>query len=120
MDATHRDTDQRVWRGDAGYYRERLRLARSYGSLLEMTCHSYVDALERNPLLGMRNFAVYLSTVYSDVSFDDAMRDMTQKIGNWIDEGIVQLNDELLHLVETEELVLPFIDLGRNHLTLCP
>jgi hypothetical protein len=97
-----------VWRGDADYYRRRLASAFTYDVILEMTCHSYVMALEHSPLLNLRNHASYLSTVFADVSFDQARRDMSRLIGEWLSEGFVMIPDEILVLAEAGHISLPF------------
>ncbi len=97
-----------IWRGDADFYRRRLASAFTYDIILEMTAHSYVLALESNPLFDMRGHASYLSSVFRDVSIDQARSDMARVIGEWYREGYVMLSDEILLLAEAGHLALPF------------
>jgi hypothetical protein len=97
-----------VWRGDADYYRRRLAASFTYETVLEMTCHSYVTALEGSPLLDTRNHATYLATVFADVSIEQARADMSRMIGEWMREGYVIIPDETLILAEAGHLSLPF------------
>lgn len=96
-----------VWRGDAEYYRSRLRQEYTYDRLLDLTCYDYVGALSRNPLLPMTRFADYLSSIWR-VSPDAAVADMSRKISGWIEEGLAVLPDEVQALAEQGELDLPF------------
>ena len=102
------ETGSLVWRGDADFYRRRLRQAFSYDSVLEMTCHSYVMALSTSPLFDMRNHAQYLATVFTDVSIDTARADMAEVIVNWIEEGLVSIPDEVRMLADEGVITLPF------------
>lgn len=97
-----------IWRGDADFYRRRLASNFTYDVILEMTAHSYVLALEGNPLFDMRGHASYLSTVFSDVSIEQARSDMSRVIGEWYREGYVILPDDVLLLAEAGHLDLPF------------
>jgi hypothetical protein len=97
-----------MWRGDAEYYRRRLRVAFTYQTILEMTAHSYVVALENNPFLDMRNHAIYLSTVFSTVSYDQARKDIAHKICEWLDEGLVEVPDEFQMLADEGQVTFPF------------
>jgi hypothetical protein len=97
-----------VWRGDADYYRRRLASDFTYDTLLEMTAHSYVMALENNPFLDMRNHATYLSTVFADVSIERARTDMARTIAEWLDDGVVSVPDDMLLMADAGQIVLPF------------
>lgn len=96
-----------AWRGDAEYYRRRLRDDYTYERLLDLTCFDYVDALSRNHLLPMTRFATYLSTIWRrpENAVED---DMVRRIGEWIENGEAVLPDELQILAEQGELDLPF------------
>ena len=102
------ETGSLVWRGDADFYRRRLREAFTYEVVLEMTCHSYVMALATNPLCDMRSHAAYLSTVFSGVSVAKARGDMSELIGDWLDEGIVTIPDEIRMMADEGQITLPF------------
>jgi hypothetical protein len=73
-----------------------------------MTAHSYVLALENNPLFDMRGHASYLSSVFRDVSIEQARSDMARVIGEWFREGYVMFPDEILLLAEAGHIALPF------------
>lgn len=102
------ETGSLVWRGDADFYRRRLREEFTYGAVLEMTCHSYVMALATNPFFEMRNHARYLSSVFSGVSEMKAREDMADMIGDWLDEGLVAIPDDIRMMAEEGQITLPF------------
>lgn len=115
MRAEQTAVDQKVWRGDADFYRARLRDAHTYDSLLDMTCHSFVVALEGRPLLSMKNHATYLSTIFAEISLQEALDDMSERIREWIVKGDVALTDEMNYLVETDDIELPFASSSLFH-----
>ena len=100
METAHIDAPP-VWRGDAHYYRERLRRDFTYESLLEKTCHDYVTALADRPLLGMRQHAAYLATVFADRPFAAVVSDMSRTVAGWAAEGLVAVPDEYSVLFES-------------------
>lgn len=102
-------TGSAIWRGDADFYRRRLALGFTYDVILEMTAHSYVLALESSPLFDMRGHASYLSSVFADISQEQARRDMSRVIGEWLRDGDIMLPDEILLLAEAGHISLPFI-----------
>jgi hypothetical protein len=97
-----------VWRGDADYYRGRLRADNTYERLLDLTCYDYIDALSRQPLLPMTQFANYLSSVWG-IAPRTAVADMANRISGWIEDGIAVLPDEVQALAEQGDLDLPFL-----------
>lgn len=100
MDVSHFDA-RPVWRGDVNYYRERLRSDFTYESLLEKTCHDYVSALADRPLLGMRQHAYYLATIFADRPLEKVVHDMSRTVSHWLEEGLVVFPDEYSVLFES-------------------
>lgn len=97
-----------VWRGEADYYRRRIFGELSYERMLDITCYDYLDALSRHPLLPIRQFATYLSSIWN-VSTDDALSDMGRVISDWVENGLAVLPDEVQALVEQGEIDVPFV-----------